>query len=55
MITKIYYTNQELKYLYLKKISIWENGYQESFYGKFKWELGRLIYQVGLGRVLWRS
>lgn len=25
-----------------KKSSPWENGYQESFYGKFKWELGRL-------------
>lgn len=25
-----------------KKASPWENGYQESFYGKFKWELGKL-------------
>jgi putative transposase len=25
-----------------KKASPWENGYQESFYGKFKWELGSL-------------
>jgi transposase InsO family protein/transposase-like protein len=25
-----------------KKSSPWENGYQESFYGKFKWEMGRL-------------
>ncbi len=25
-----------------KKASPWENGYQESFYGKFKFELGRL-------------